>query len=502
MSDVFWNMRILLLLLGLIGLSACSSESEQKRPPNIVFCLADDWGWPHAGAYGDAGVSTPNFDRIANEGVLFHHAYVTSPSCTPSRNAFITGKYHWELGPGANLWSTLPSEHQSFIHLLAANGYVAGRTSAKTWGPGNIDNWVEHHGNHPSGDAFEAFDEFLDTTEAKDKPFFFWLGSSDPHRGYEEGSGAASGIDISQVHLFEHYPKSDEIRNDVADYYFEVQRWDQLVGTVLSSLEKQGLLDNTIIIVSGDHGMPFPRCKGNLYDSGVRVPFAVRWGKEIAAGRKVDDFISFADIGPTLLELANVDLPNDMTGRSFANVLRSEASGMIDASHRSEIVFGRERHVPAQEKPNLTGYPSRGYRNADYLYIRNYQPDLWPAGTGEPMSTNFEPHWYYADCDNGPTKRYILDNQDKDEEHARAFDLSFGQRPAEELYDLKQDPGQLDNLASNAEHAATLNGLREKLQERLTALNDPRAQDPDYKGFDDYPYLGGRLKKVTSSPLP
>lgn len=474
------------------------SQEKQSQRPNIVFCLADDWGWPHAGAYGDTAVKTPNFDRIAKEGILFNNAYVTSPSCTPSRNAFITGKYHWELGPGANLWSTLPVEHQSFIHLLASNGYTTGRTKAKTWGPGNLEEWISHHKAHPANQAYETFGDFLKTT-SKETPFFFWLGTSDPHRDYKKGSGKESGIDVSKVHLFEHYPKSDVVRNDVADYYFEVQRWDSLVGSVISQLEEQGLLENTIIIMTGDHGMPFPRCKGNLYDSGVRVPFAVRWGNEIKANRWVNDFVSFADIAPTLLEIASVDVPKEMTGESFVNLLQSTKSGTIDASNRTDIVFGRERHVPAQEKPNMAGYPSRGYKNDQFLYIRNYQKDWWPAGTGELGNTNLPNQWY-ADCDGGPTKDYIVENKDKDEAHQKAYKLCFAKRPEEELYDLKNDPDQVNNIAAKAEYANILEQMRLKLQEKLTSLNDPRAKNPNFDGFDHYPYLGGGGgKKPTKS---
>lgn len=466
-----------------------SCQPEPPVPPNIVFCLADDWGWPHAGAYGDTAVMTPAFDRLASEGVLFNHAYVSSPSCTPSRNAFITGKYHWELSTGANLWSTLPVEHQSFIHLLADNGYVTGRTHAKTWGPGNLDTWIAHHGSHPGHEAYRTFDEFLDSTEAGNKPFFFWLGTGDPHRDYEPGSGAASGIDISKVHMFEHYPESDTIRSDVADYYYEVQRWDSLVGSVITRLEAQGLLDNTIIIMTGDHGMPFPRGKGNLYDAGVRVPFAVRWGSAVQPGRKVEDFISFADIGPTLLDVSGTPIPDDMSGSSFAPVLTASGSGRIDAAKRSNIVFGRERHVPAQAKPNMSGYPSRGYRDDDFLYIRNYQPDWWPAGTGDFGNTNY-PYQWYSDCDGGPTKDYIILNRGKDAAHEQAYQLCFAQRPAEELYDLAKDPGQINNVAADPAYATTLESFRTKLVDRLTALNDPRATDPDYTGFDGFPYLG------------
>lgn len=460
-------------------------------PPNVLLCMADDWGWPHAGAYGDEGIETPNFDRLAAEGVLFQHAYTTSPSCTPSRNALITGKYHWQLGPGANLHSTLPVEHESFVHILRDRGYATGRNRAKSWGPGKIGSWTEVHGDHPVTTAYAGLEEFLENTGAGDEqPFFFWLGTSDPHRDYKPGSGRAAGIDPADVHLFEHYPDAEVIRSDVADYYFEVQRWDALVGSALAELEERGMLENTIVLMSGDHGMPFPRGKGNLYDSGVRVPLAVRWGKGVPGGREVEDFVSFADVAPTLLELAGGKVSEAMTGRSFARLLQSKDAGRLEAEVRPFAVFGRERHTPAQEAPNKGGYPSRGLRTPDYLYIRNYQPDWWPAGTGEEGKTNLPNQWF-ADCDGGPTKDYLFEHRDEDEEHRRAFALAFGKRPAEELYRISDDPGQVRNLADHTDEAETLELLRGLLERRLTELEDPRAADPETLEFDGHPYYGG-----------
>lgn len=481
-------MKSLLVLLS-CSFAFTALASAQDERPNILFCMADDWGWPHAGAYGDDAVKTPNFDRLASEGVLFRHVYVSSPSCTPSRNAVITGKYFWELGPGANLWSTLPEEHESFVHLLRDNGYVTGRSKNKQWGPGKIESWEAHHGDHPVTTLYPNIGEFFAKTDAGEKPFFYWLATSDPHRAYKKGSGREAGIDPAKAHLFAHYPDAEEVRSDVADYYFEVQRWDSLVGEALAELEKRGLLDNTIVIMTGDHGMPFPRCKGNLYDSGSRVPFAVRWGGGIKAGRKVDDFVSLTDVAPTLLELTGTPVPGNMTGNSFAALLQAEDSGILDAADRPDIVFGRERHVPAQEAPNMNGYPSRALRTRDYLYIRNYQPDRWPAGTGD-GNANLPGQWF-ADCDGGPTKQYIFENREKDEAHAQAFRLSFAKRPAEELYYLPDDPDQIENLAGDPEKVDVLKQLGARLDERLQALNDPRATDPDTTVFDGHPYFGG-----------
>ena len=489
-------MKTLTIFFALIlAFSALSLQSPAQDKPNILFCMADDWGWPHAGAYGDKVVQTPSFDRLAKEGVLFHQVYVSSPSCTPSRNALITGKYHWQLGPGANLWSTLPTEHESFVHILRDHGYVTGQSPQKTWGPGRVKSWAEHHGDHPATGTYKTFDEFLAKTDAKSKPFFYWLATGDPHRGYKKGTGEARGMDLAKVHMFPHYPDAKEIRSDVADYYFEVERWDKLVGKAIATLEKNGMLENTIIVMTGDHGMPFPRGKGNLYDSGVRVPFAIRWGSKVKAGRTNHDFISFTDVGPTLLQVCGVSVPDDMTGRSFANILLSEKSGRLDAENRPDIIFGRERHVPSQEKPDMGGYPSRGLRNTEFLYIRNFSPDRWPAGSPNYENTNYKNQWL-ADCDGGPTKNYIFLNRDKDEEHRRSYFLCFAKRPAEELYDLSKDPGQLNNVAENAEYKEVLERMRDRLQQRMSDLHDPRAKDPNYTGFDGHPYFGGGGGKV------
>ena len=249
------------LLLALAGTGAQGQDSDAAPPsrPNILFCIADDWGWPHAGAYGDPVVRTPAFDRVAREGVLFERAFVSSPSCTPSRNAILSGQDFWRLGPGANLHSTLDREVPVFPLLLAEAGYHVGRWR-KSWGPGRLGpgGW---EGEHPAGRRYAGgFAEFLEA-RPEGAPFCFWLGASDPHRGYEQGSGAASGLDLAAIPLPGYWPDTPEVRSDVADYYYEVARFDGDVAAALALLEERGELEDTVVVVTGDHGMPFPRCK-------------------------------------------------------------------------------------------------------------------------------------------------------------------------------------------------------------------------------------------------
>ena len=458
--------------------------AEAKRP-NILFCIADDWGWPHAGAYGDRVVKTPTFDRLAREGALFNHCYVSAPSCTPSRGATLTGQWHWRLEAAGNLWSVFPDKFATYPELLQAAGYEVGVTG-KGWGPGR----TQTAGRELAGRRYGNFGAFL-KARPEGKPFCFWLGSSDPHRPYKRGSGAASGMDLDRVHLFGCFPDHPEVRGDVADYYFEVQRFDGLVGAAVAAIEAIGELENTVVLMTGDNGMPFPRCKSNLYDSGVRMPLAVRWPARIKPGRRVDDFVSFTDFAPTFMECAGLKPPGDMTGRSLVDVFASDKSGQVDPD-RDFVLVGKERHCPAQEKPDMGGYPCRAIRTHEFLYIRNFRPDRWPAGTPNYQRATYTNAWF-GDCDNGPTKSYMVDNRDKDAAHRRLYDLAFAKRPAEELYDLKQDPEQLENVAADPKYAGVRKQLADRLTELLRATGDPRAVGGGEK-FDEYPYLGGAPK--------
>ncbi len=451
--------------------------------PNILFAIADDWGWPHAGAYGDPVVKTPTFDRLAREGILFRHAYISSPSCTPSRNAILTGQWHWRLGGAANLWSVFPDTLSTYPEMLEEAGYAVG-VSGKGFGPGR----PETRGRALEGRRYKSFDQFL-AERNDEQPFCYWLGSSDPHRGYDKGSGERSGMELSKIKLPACFPDHPETRGDVADYYFEVQRFDRLVGSALKSLEAAGLLDNTLVFMTGDHGMPFPRGKSNLYDTGSHVALAARWpAGGVKAGRDLTDFVSLTDLAPTFLEVAGVAVPAEMTGRSLVNLLTSSGDGRIEPA-RDHVLFGKERHVPSQEAPDMGGYPGRAIRTDAFLYIRNFEPARWPNGTPHFQRAAIPGAWY-ADTDNGPTKTYMIENRDRDPTHRRLFELAFGKRPAEELFDLKSDPEQLENVASDPAYAAVKQKLASQLTRELRASGDPRIIGGG-EAFDRFPYLGG-----------
>ena len=495
--ELGWAMGLLAVLFGAVpGWAQETPAKASDARPNILFCIADDWGWPHASAYGDPVVKTPAFDRIAANGMLMTQAYISSPSCTPSRNAILTGQYHWRLGWGANLHSMLDTQHQTYPQLLAQAGYETGHWR-KSWGPGRVNNWIDEGKGHPAGPKVASFDAFLDSWD-RSKPFCFWLGASDPHRPYKPNSGVASGMDLDQIKLFGHFPDSPTVRSDVADYYFEVQRFDSDVDRALKKLESLGLLENTLVVMTGDHGMPFPRCKSNLYDSGARVPMAVQWPARIQPGRRVTDFVSTTDLAPTFLEAAGVAVPDAMTGRSWGPLFDSDKSGRVDPQ-RDHVLTGKERHVPCQEGEDTGGTPMRALRNDRYLLIHNYRPDRWPAGTPNYLQAMIPSCWL-GDCDNGPTKTYMVDHQNDDDYHRQKYALSFGKRPEWELYDLRSDPDQLNNVADDPAYAETRQQLAAQLRQELLDTGDPRETGSGIDQFETTPYFGSGPRHPSFRP--
>lgn len=473
--------RLLCLLIALLAFAQASAADR----PNILLCVADDWGWPHAGAYGDDVANAPTFDRLAREGVLFEHVFVSSPSCTPSRNALITGQQFYRLDQGANLQSTLDVSHPNFMRLMEDAGYEIGHWR-KVLGPAVFA--AGGYEEFPAGPGM-SFEEFMEQ-RSEDAPFCFWFGAYDPHRPYDTGSGEAAGIEVTEEQIPDFLPNVEATRSDLADYYFEVQRWDSDVGRAIELLREAGELGNTIIVMTGDNGMPFPRSKGTLYDWGAREPLAIRWGAGIETpGRRVREFVSLTDLAPTFLEAAGAEVPEVMTGQSLLPILKNDDEG-VQAQTRDFVVTGRERHAAAQEMPSLVGYPSRAIRTGRYLYILNLEPDRWPHGVPENAT---HPIGQHPDTDNGPTKSFILDHRD-DPEYRRFYDLCFAKRPAEELYDVEADPDQVNNLADAPEHGETKQRLREQLTRYLRETGDPRFTDAPVL-FDQYPYRDDRIHR-------
>jgi len=456
----------------------CFSSSAESSRPNILFCLADDWSWPHAGIYGDKVIKTPNFDRIAREGILFTHVVSAAPSCTPSRAAMLTGQAPHRLEEGANLYGFLPRKFPVYPNLLEKAGYAVGFTR-KGWGPGNVQ--AGDRTRNPAGPNFKSFADFLKTVPP-DKPFCFWFGSHDPHRIYEKGSGLKSGMKPEDVFVPPFWPDTPEVRSDILDYYFAAQRFDRDVGELLDLLEARGQTSNTLLVISGDNGWPFPRGKANLYDAGTRQPLAIRWPAKFKGGRTLDDFVNLADLAPTFLQAAGLRPPPEMTSQSLIGLLEGKKQSGRDAAF-----IERERHANVR-KGDLS-YPSRAILTKEFLYIRNFRPDRWPAGDPE----KYVAVGPFGDCDNGPSKEFILSHQE-DPQFSKYFQLAFEKRPAEELYDLSKDPYELTNLAAQADYAPQKKKLRQQLDHWMKSTADPRF-DHDDDRWDQYHYFGAENKK-------
>jgi arylsulfatase A-like enzyme len=462
------------------SLSAFSrrQKAQQQQRPNILLVLGDNWS-RHAGAYGTEIVQTPNFDRLAREGVLFTHAFCPVPSCTPTRNAMLTGQATHRLEDGASLWSHLPKKFPVYPDLLEASGYTVGYCG-KGWSPGDFK--AGGRERNPAGPQFKDFAQFLKTAPT-DKPFCFWLGNVDTARHkIKAGAGVAAGMKPNAVRVPPYLPDTPEVRSDILDYYEAVQRYDAVLGETLRQLEESGRAANTVVVAGSDNGWQFPRGLANCYDSGTHVPLAVRWSGVAKAGLRVDDFVDLTDTAPTFLEIAGLKSVPEMTGRSFVGLLRGETQPGRDA-----MFMERERH--ANVRAGDLGYPCRAIRTKQFLYIRNLHPERWAAG---------DPEFYwsvgpYGDVDGSPTKELVLAR--KDEPAMKTFyDLSFAKRPAEELYDLAKDPHQIVNVAGRAEYADAKKQLRARLDQWMKDTADPRAAG-DTDVFDKYPYYAKRQKK-------
>lgn len=459
-----------LLLLPLLLAFVLPARGEPARKPNILFCIADDWG-RHASIYGDPVVETPVFDRVAREGALFWQAYCASPSCTPSRASILTGRAVHQLEQGAHLWSALPAKFAVYPNLLERAGYEVG-CEGKGWAPGDLKS--SGRARNPAGPQVKSFEQFFAARDQA-KPFCFWFGSKDPHRPYDEGSGAKAGLKPELVQVPPYWPDTPEVRSDILDYYAEVQRFDARIGELLALIEKAGELDNTIVVISSDNGMPFPRAKANVYDAGVNVPLAIRWPGRVKSGQIFESaFVVLTDLAPTFIEAAGQPIPAEMTGRSLLPLL----TGAEPPTTRDRVFLERERH--ANVRRGDLSYPVRAVRTRDFLYIRNLRPDRWPAGDPEHYHSVGE----YGDIDGGPTKSAITALEPAD--LAR---LSLGKRPEEELYDVRKDPHQVHNLAGNTEFSDAQRSLRTSLDAWMRDTADPRAtRDDDH--WDQHPYTG------------
>lgn len=485
------------VLLAGTATEASAAEPDRAQRPNILFCIADDASYHHFGAAGCPWVSTPVFDRIAAQGLFFRNCYTPNAKSAPSRAVLLTGRNSWQLEEAGNHICNFPTDYKVFTEVLLENGYDVAFTG-KGWGPGNPGR-TEGQPRRLTGKPYQRrtttpptsgiskrdyaanFADFLDDNASSGHPWFFWFGANEPHRRYEYGSGVAVGgkktSSIDRVPAF--WPDTDTVRNDLLDYALEIEYYDRQVGRMLAELEKRGLLEQTLVIMTSDNGMPFPRAKANHYEYAHHMPLAVMWPAGIGApGREIARYVSFTDIAPTLLEIAGVERERwgmrPVAGRSLAAELVC-AHPDDDSVRSGRMIFGRERHDYG--RPHDQGYPIRGIIRDGWMLIWNLKPERQPAGC---------PETGYLDIDGSPTKTAILELY-RSGRDTLYFHRSMGLRPEFELYALDRDMDCMENLAEAPAHAERRKALFEELYSVLCAEEDPRMTG-DGDVFDRYPF--------------
>ena len=464
-------------------------QLQAERRPNILLAISDDQSFAHNSQMGAAEISTPGFDRIAKEGIWFVNAVAASPGCSPSRASLLTGRYPWQNQQAGTHASSFPMSLETYPELLQHAGYYVGYTG-KPWGPGN---WkISGRAQNPAGPAFDKhkakspgggisnkdyasnFKSFLESRQA-DQPFCFWFGAHEPHRGFEAGLGTRLGKDITKVNVPSFLPDVETVRSDVLDYYVEIEHFDSHLSKMINLLEDLGELDNTLIVVTSDNGMAFPRAKANCYEYGIHVPLAIRWGDRIKPRQSFLDMVSFVDLAPTFLTVAGVVVPPEMQGRSLVDLFDHGTQYEQAAGADAEVVFSsRERHSSSRYD-NWT-YPQRAMRSHQYLLIRNFKPDRWPAGDPQKYESPGQlgpEHGGYHDIDACPTLTLLV-NQREEPGIESFFHLAVDHRPAWELFDIRADPSCLNNLIDQKGNHRLQTQLQNKMLRFLKETGDPR----------------------------
>ncbi len=453
-------MKLIVYVIFIVSLAtSCQifQQKKQNKQPNFIVFIADDAAWNDCGPYGNLNIKTPNINQLGEEGLVFDNAFLTTSSCSPSRCSILTGRYPHSTG-APELHMPLPHDQLLFAGELQKAGYytaIAGKyhigdpriefDSIYSGGPSGCENWMRALQNRK-----------------KDKPFFLWLAAIDPHRNYQPNT-------IAEPHRWEDVtvppflPDNDSTRKDLALYYDEISRMDDYIGQVMNELKNQGIDDNTLVIYMTDNGRPFPRCKTRLYDSGIKTPFIVRWPLKLEKGR-TEALISSIDIAPTFCELAGAVIPESFQGISFVPILnnyQTKTRDYIAAEHNWHDYQAFERAV----------------RNHQYLYIRNWFPEF-----------NASPP---ADAVRSITYQEMINLHRNDALHENQLDCFVVPRAVEELYDVVNDPYQLNNLVMDEKYSKELSDMR-KLQELWqTEFNDTVPKNPTPDKFDRW--TGNRL---------
>ena len=403
--------------------------------PNIIIFVADDASWRDHGAYGNDVIKTPNIDLLADGGILFENAFLTTPQCSPSRISILTGLHPHATG-AEDLHMPLPDGMTILPGYLSEKNYFNGHMLKTHYGP-NADNQFDWYSPNLSDD----FPEFLD--EAGEAPFFLWVGFTDPHRDY----GTAPEVnDPSEVIVPPYHIDDEPTRVDLAQYYDEITRLDGQIGSFVEELRERGIEENTLIIYISDNGAPFPREKGTLYDAGIKTPLIFYWPGHIEAGLRYKGLSTVIDLTPTILDLAGLEVPGFMHGESILQTLSDPTQP------------GRE-YIYSQRNWHDADEHMRSLRTNRFKLIRNDAYTELPHGTP-------------ADIGSSPTFRSLIQKKESgelNEYQARLFDVP---RPRIELYDLDSDPWEINNIAAHPDYWELARELSSVLDQWMEETGD------------------------------
>lgn len=411
-------MTLLGWVAGACGFAPAPPLEEGAPPPNILVLIADDANWSDFGVYGNEAIRTPNIDGLAGDGLLVRRAFVTTSQCSPSRISMLTGKYPHATG-AEDLHMPLPEGALILPGLLQRHGYFTGSMKKQHYGGEVAERQFQWYGERTSPD----FPAFLDA--AGDRPFFLWVGFTDPHRPFPALGDVEPPHDPAKVKVPPYLADTPASRADMARYYDAIARMDTDIGRFMAELESRGMVDNTLVIFLSDNGMPFPRAKATAYDEGIRTPLILSWPAVIRPGTTYDGLVSTLDLAPTLLELAGGGATAEMQGQSFAAMLRDPT------------LPGRT-YVFAERNWHDTDEHIRALRSDRYKLILNAYTEL-PLGVT-------------ADLGESPSFRSLAERRrlgTLTEAQAAIFEAP---RPRIELYDLETDPWETENLAAADAH--------------------------------------------------
>ncbi|MGH8550929.1 MAG: sulfatase family protein [Methylococcales bacterium] len=437
--------KYFILLIYVYLLSCNFSDNRGNDPgytnetrPNFIFFIADDLSWNDLGAFGNKVVHTPNIDALAESGIRFAKAYLTTSSCSPSRASILTGLYPHNTG-AMHLHQAVPGDKMLFPALLKQNGYHT--ASAGKW-----------HLGSPAQKAFDRViitdsgsgsDNWLDTLRNRpaNKPYFMWLASIDPHRPYDVDT-------IEKRHNWQdiivppYLANSKITRLDISYYYDEISRLDDHVGMIIEELKNQGIYENTIVVFMSDNGRPFPRAKTSLYQEGIKIPLIISWPNHVHPKEINDQVVSSIDIAPTVLELSKIAVPPEFQGKSMVKTLFYPNTPVRQYAFSEHNWHGWDAY-------------ERSVRNSTMMYVRNVYPP-------------------YADCriEDAPAFGELMRLHLEGKLYERQELCFLNPRPKEELFDLTKDPFQLKNLALLPKYQDRLQQMRNALLEWQKATDD------------------------------